>query len=113
MKSALEITKLYFDLSNQGNLIAIEKLFQADATYSSVNTGLYFGVENIMPMMQDFFDAHQKLHWTTHQVKALNEHVIELKFSCDAVSNEGKTKTISGVERVVVVDGLIRHIEVN
>jgi hypothetical protein len=112
MKSSLEITKLYFDLSNQADLAAIEPLFQADATYSSVNTGLYYGIDSIFPMMQAFFSAHQKLTWHAHSIEPLNDYITELHFSCEAINNAGETKNFSGVERVVVVDGLIRHVEV-
>lgn len=112
MNSSLEISQLYFDLSNQGDLKAIEMLFQPDATYSSVNTGLYYGTEHIFPMMRAFFAAHKKLKWQIQSIEQLNDHITELYFCCEAINNAGEQKNFSGIERIVVVDGLIRHVEV-
>lgn len=112
MTISLDITKKYFDLSNQGDLLAIEKMFQTDATYSSANTGLYYGVHEIMSMMTAFFASHQKLHWQIHRIKQLNEHTSEVEFSCEAVNNAGEIQNFSGIERVIVDQGQIRHIEI-
>ncbi len=55
--SSQVITQLYFKLSNAGDLSAIEALIYPQATYSSTNTGWYYGVTDIMTMMTTFFKS--------------------------------------------------------
>lgn len=112
MSTSIEIAQLYFDLSNQADLNAIEKLIHPEATYSSVNTGLYYGIENIMVMMRTFFDQYQSLQWQIKSIEQLDQHITELHFDCEASRNNNETISFNGVERIVVVSGLIRHIEV-
>lgn len=112
MKSSLEMTQQYFDLSNQADLNAIEQLIHTEATYSSDNTGLYFGKKGIMLMMCEFFSKHQRLCWQIKSIEQKNDYITELQFHCDALNNEGETYQFSGIERIVVVDEMIRHIEV-
>ncbi|MCX7554292.1 nuclear transport factor 2 family protein [Marinicella sp. S1101] len=112
MSTSSEIAQLYFDLSNQADLSAIEKLIHPEATYSSVNTGLYYGIENIMLMMRAFFDQYQSLQWQIKSIEQLDQHITELYFDCEACKNNSEIDVFSGVERIVVVGGLIRYIEV-
>lgn len=106
------ITRLYFELSNTGKLSAIQALLNPEATYSSAHTGLYYGITDIMAMMTGFFKSHQSLNWQIDSISTLNEHICEVHFTCKRTDADGKTSEHSGVERLVVVDGLIRHIEV-
>ncbi len=106
------ITQLYFELSNRGDLSAIQALIIPEATYSSANTGLYYGITDIMAMMEGFFKSHQSLKWQIDSIATLSEHICEVHFTCKRSGADGKTSEHTGVERVVVVDGLIRHIEV-
>ncbi len=112
MKTPLEVTQLYFDLSNQADLVGIEALVHPEATYSSVNTGLYYGIKDIMLMMYGFFENHEKLVWQIQSIEQRNDYITELFFECNAIKKNGENYQFSGVERLVVVDGLIRHIEV-
>lgn len=112
MKSSLEIAQQYFDLSNLAELDDIEKMIHPEATYSSDNTGLYFGKNKIMTMMRGFFTNHSKLHWQIKSIEQLDEHVTELHFCCHAIKNNGEKYRFSGLERIVVIDEFIRHIEV-
>jgi len=50
----IELAYNYFKLSNESNMIEIEKLFKESITYSSKNTGLYFGINNIIEMQKSF-----------------------------------------------------------
>jgi len=110
--SSITLSKLYFSLSNQGNLKDIKKLFHPEATYSSEQTGLYYGVEDIMTMMHHFFNQYQSLHWHIDEMKAKTPLITEIKFSCLAVDHHQVKSERTGVERLLVVDELIRHIEV-
>lgn len=59
----LDTTKLYFELSNQRNLDAIDSLFHEEAIYNSANTGLFFGKKSILTMMRGFFEKFPLLNW--------------------------------------------------
>ena len=106
------ITQLYFELSNNGNLSAIQALLNPEATYSSAHTGLYYGITDIMAMMTGFFNSHQSLNWQIDSISSLNEHICEVHFTCKRTDADGNSSEHSGIERLVVVGGLIRHIEV-
>ncbi len=110
--STQAITQLYFELSNAGNLSAIEALIYPQATYSSANTGLYYGVTDIMTMMTAFFKSQHSLKWHIDSITALTEYITEVHFTCNSTDTSGKATERTGVERIVVVGGLIRHIEV-
>ncbi len=113
MKSKAEqIARTYFNLSNSGDLDKITQLIQADATYSSDNTGLYYGVRDIMQMMQGFFNAHISINWHIEQLECLSEHIIEIKFTCQSTNHNGIKTARMGTERLVIDNDKIRHIEV-
>ncbi|MGJ8663504.1 MAG: hypothetical protein ACSHWU_07630 [Marinicella sp.] len=109
---SLTVTKQYFAWSNQADLSNIRTLIHPDATYSSVSTGLYFGVKDIMQMMENFYQSQQLLQWKIDQIQALTPHITEVKFSMHSIDLNHKEHHRTGTERLVVVDGLIRHIEV-
>ena len=109
---SLTITKLYFELSNTGDLSAIDQLISADATYSSTHTGLYFGRIDIMTMMKAFYQSYRSLNWQINSIKVLTEFITEVHFTFISTDHSGQTTERMGIERIVVVDGLIRHIEV-
>ncbi len=109
---ALSITKRYFKLSNAGDLSAIEDLIIDDATYSSAHTGLYFGRMDIMAMMSVFFESYQSLNWQINSIKTISEYITEVHFTFKCTNLSGLVTERTGVERIVVANGLIRHIEV-
>lgn len=106
------ITRRYFACSNQADFVAIEQLLHPEATYSSAHTGLYFGVADIMHMMRGFFANHQALSWQINGLRLTAPHITEVAFVCQSIDLDGKRIERSGTERLVVADGLIRHIEV-
>jgi ketosteroid isomerase-like protein len=110
--SAADITETYFAASNRADLKAVEALFQPDATYSSAHTGLYYGITDIMQMMTDFFQRHSSLHWTMDELKGLSDHLIEVRFTLYACPLNGEPFERQGTERLVIDQGLIRHIEI-
>ncbi len=110
--NASDTTKRYFELSNQGDLSTIKTMFHPEATYSSTNTGLYYGVEDIMVMMQSFFAQFEAIDWHIDALKTHGEHITEVAFTCRTTDLHGTQLKRTGTERLVVAEGLIRHIEV-
>jgi|GEM_PF-2029233 len=116
----IDIAKHYFDLSNQGDLDAIALLFAKDATYSSAHTGLYFGREAIMAMMQEFFASYQTRRWHVNSIWEVNSSIIGFDFTFKGMQaalpdtpSEAQHITREGIEHIIVGgDCLIRHIEV-
>lgn len=106
------IASAYFALSNARDLESIFAMFAADATYSSDNTGLYFGVQDIREMMTAFFEAFPSLHWDVHSRTALSDHIVEIQFTLKARNNANEELVHSGTERIVVSSGKITHVEV-
>jgi ketosteroid isomerase-like protein len=112
MSDALQLAKHYFDLSNEGKLADIKKLFTPSSTYSSANTGVYLGVEQIMAMQAEFFAGYEFLSWNVHNVEEVRPGVVLFDFTFSGKIRDGKTVSRRGVEYVVVHDGKIQHIEV-
>ena len=110
--SPIATVQHYFDLSNNRNLEKVFKLFALEATYSSDNTGLYFGISDIRDMMQNFFDNYPKLHWEIHSIQETTSQIVELNFTLRGTDTQGEKIIRPGIERIVVVDEHLRHIEV-
>ena len=110
--SPLATVQHYFDLSNNRDLEKVFKLFALDATYSSDNTGLYFGISDIRDMMQNFFDRYPELHWEIHSIQETTPQIIELDFTLRGTDTRGEKIIRPGIERIVVVSEQLRHIEV-
>ena len=110
--SPLATVQHYFDLSNNRDLEKVFKLFALEATYSSDNTGLHFGISDIRDMMQNFFDNYPKLHWEIHSIQETTSQIVELNFTLRGTDTQGEKIIRPGIERIVVVDEHLRHIEV-
>lgn len=111
-KSAAEIARHYFDLSNQSKLSDISKLFTACSTYSSANTGMFLGADEIMKMQAEFFAGHQALNWTIDSLEEVKSGIVVIDFSFTGKTLNGEAVYRSGLETVVVYQGKIQHIEV-
>lgn len=112
MDSALGSAMAYFQASNDRDLETIESMFSEEATYSSDNTGLYYGKANIMKMIETFFDYYPELNWVVNGAEEKTDYIVELDFSFDGTDIQGASTSRRGLERLVIVDGKIRHIEV-
>ena len=107
-----EIAKRYFELSNQADLDSIEKMFTDTSTYSSINTGVFYGRDQIMNMVHPFYASFDSLKWNVHEVKEIRPHVIEFDFTFIGIKNSEETIR-DGIEYVIVNnDGLLQHVEV-
>ena len=110
--SAQQIAEDYFRLSNEGDLATIRGMFEPKATYSSDAQGLYYGVDDIMAMMTNFFKAYSKRHWTIETIEQKGLHLVEIRFSFEGMTAEGVPQQRTGIERLVIEDQRIRHLEV-
>ena len=110
--SALAISRDYFRLSNDQDIESISSLFVEDATYSSDNTGLFFGRQDIMEMMGGFFNAFSSLHWSIDSIEEKTPYIVELHFTFVAENTEGESVERQGIEKLVIVNEKIRHIDV-
>ena len=110
--SVLDVTRQYFELSNRRDLEKIFSMFSEDATYSSENTGLYFGLEDIRSMVTNFYSNFPYLHWEIHSIEETTPNIAEVVFTLTAKDTSGNEIIRPGIERVVVVDEELRHVEV-
>lgn len=109
--SALVTAKEYFDLSNARDLEGIANIFAEDATYSSDNTGLYYGKNDIMTMINGFFSSFSELNWVVHSIEEKTPHIVEMDFTFTGKDQNGSDVERRGLESLIIVDGKIRHIE--
>ena len=113
MTDALRLAKNYFDLSNKGKLADIKKLFTPSSTYSSANTGVYLGADQIMDMQTKFFAGFEKMSWHVSNVKEIKPGIVLFDFIFSGKTLSGETIHRSGQEYVIVYNGKIQHIEVH
>jgi len=112
MQTPIEIAQHYFDLSNQRDLDGISELLTDTSTYSSENTGVYLGVDQIMAMKESFYDSFIAMHWEVHEVTEERPGVVRFAFTFSGTKADGEKIERPGVEYVAVKDGLIQHVEV-
>lgn len=112
MSDAIALAKLYFELSNQSDMDAIEALMTDATTYSSVNTGVYLGRTQIMAMQRNFHSSFESLHWEVLAVKEVRPGVVLCDFVFKAKDRNGNQTSKPGDEYVVVADGKLAHVEV-
>jgi len=112
MTDSLQLAKHYFDLSNEGKLADIKKLFTPSSTYSSVNTDVYLGADQIMDMQTKFFSGFKTMCWDVHSVKEVKPGIVLFDFTFSGKTLDGEAVHRSGQEYVIVYNGKIQHIEV-
>ena len=112
MTDQLVTAKQYFVLSNESDLDAIAAMFTESSTYSSENTGVYLGREQIMTMMRAFHESFSELHWEVQSTEKVRPGVIKFVFTFVGTKKSGEKVESSGVEYVIVHDGKLQHIEV-
>lgn len=108
----LALAKHYFDLSNESDLAAIRELMTESTTYSSDNTGVFLGVEQIMDMQTAFHGQFETLGWEVVEVAEVKPGVVRFEFVFSGKTKAGDLVRRPGVEYVVVHDGKLQHIEV-
>ncbi len=112
MSEAVKIAQKYFALSNKSNMDAIEKMFRPSTTYSSQNTGVFLGVEQILEMQRSFHASFKELKWDILSVEEERPGVVKFDFTLIGEKNNGAKVSISGIEYLIIYDGMIQHVEV-
>ncbi len=106
------LTLKYYKLLNERNLTHVALLFHESATYSSNNTGVYFGKKDIIKMIDSFYNEFPQLHWIFHAIKTINDNIAEIDLTLYATDEGGNKIQRSNIETVVTENDYIRHIEV-
>lgn len=112
MSEAVKLAEHYFALSNAGKLDEIETLFTPSSTYSSANTGVFLGAEQIMGMQRTFFSSFKKVGWNVHSVEEVRPGVVLFDFTFSGVTNDDENINRPGLEYVIVYNGKLQHVEV-
>ncbi len=112
MSKAIELARRYFALSNAGNLDEIQTLFTPSSTYSSANTGVFFGAAQIMEMQRRFFAGFTEMEWDVHSVEEVRSGVVLFDFTFSGVTTDGEKVVRPGLEYVIVHAGKLQHVEV-
>ncbi len=110
--TALEIAKLYFELSNKSDFDGISKLFTDTTTYSSQTTGIYLGVEDIIKMQREFHGNFSALNWKVNSVKEVKPGIVLFDYDFSASTNDDEYIHSSGLEYVIISANKIQHIEI-
>ena len=109
---SLELAKHYFDLSNDSDLDEIRKLMTESTTYSSQNTGVYLGADQIMKMQRAFHGSFESLGWEISHVEEVRPGVVCFDFVFSGRTKAGEEVRRPGIEYVIVYNGKLQHIEV-
>ena len=112
MTEAEQLAKHYFSLSNEGNLAEIKKLLTASSTYSSANTGVFLGADQIMKMQSKFFASFESMDWEVHSIEEVKPGIVLFDFTFSGRTHGGEAVHRPGREYVIVYHGKIQHIEV-
>lgn len=112
MSAELELAKHYFELSNQSDFAKITPMFDQNSTFCSRNSEYFIGVDDIMTMQRGHHGSYEKLHWAVNQVTEEKTGVIRFDFDFTATTLQGELVNFSGIEYVIIRNGIIRHIEV-
>ena len=112
MSEALQLAKHYFELSNEGNLAEIKNLFTPSSTYSSQNTGMYLGADQIMKMQSEFFASFETMNWEIRNATEVKPGVVLFDFAFTGRKLGGELVSSYGLEHVIIYRGKLQHIEV-
>ena len=112
MSKELELAKYYFDLSNDSDFSKIEVLFDNNSTFCTRNLEYFVGVENIILMQRAHHGLYKKLNWAVTTIDELKPGVIRFEFDFKAINQKDESVQFSGIEYVIIRDGIIRHIDV-
>ncbi len=112
MSLARQITRTYFELSNQSDMPQIAGLFSDNCTYYSANLGFFIGKPDVIAMQTEFHGQYQTLAWTIDSIAEIKPNVVEIAFSFKARLLDGTEQNRQGREHILIVDGLIQHVAV-
>lgn len=112
MSESINIVQNYFDVSNASDMQAISSMMTASTTYSSENTGLYLGVDQIVAMQSAWHASFETLHWTVASMTETRPGIVLVDFSFEGKKKNGEVINIDGHEYVVIFNRKIQHIEI-
>lgn len=112
MSKELTLAKHYFELSNQSDFENITELFDESSTFCTRNNEYFIGAENIMRMQRLHHGLYKKLNWSVNDVEEVKPGVICFDFSFEGMTQTDELVQITGIEVVIIQDGIIRHIDV-
>jgi plastocyanin len=109
---ALTVSTQYFDLLNDRNLIAVEKLLTKDTTYSSEKQGVYLGQSQIMEILRNLLGGHISLTWKVDSVEQSRPGVVLFNLTLIGTTTSGQQ--VSELKRayIIVSNNQIKHIEI-
>lgn len=110
--SCLSIAESYFSFSNEKNITEISNMFTEKSTYSSNNRGLFLWRENIISMMVWFFADFETLHWEIASIEKIKTNIVECHFTFNGIKKSGENISQKWIEKIVVFEDKIQHIEV-
>lgn len=112
MSKNIELSKYYFQVSNESNFEEIRKFFSESSTYSSQNTGLYLGEESIMEMQKKFHRSFENLNWNIDSINEIKPGIVWIDFTFSGTKTNWETVIFSGYESIIIFNEKIQHIEI-
>ena len=112
MSNAIEIAQQYVEASNCSDMETIKLMMGPSTTYSSQNTGVYLGVDQIIAMQAKFHATFVSLHWDVSEMKEVRPGVVQFEFHMLGVKHSGEQASVTGLEYVIAHNNLLQHIEV-
>ncbi len=106
------IAKKYFRLSNQSDFDGIGKLLSDSTKYSSQNTGVFIGKDDIITMQKNFHSKFSSLSWKVNSVEEVKPGVVLFDYSFEAKTKDEEVVKSEGLEYVIVHNNKIQHIEI-
>ena len=107
-----EVASRYFQLSNASDFAAIAQLFSETTTYRSGSGEFYLGRQDILAMQRAYHDSFHELAWTVSDVAETRPGIVRLEIDFAGKNLGHERVAYSGVEHVIVRDGIIVHIDV-
>ncbi len=110
--NAVEVTKLYFDLSNMSDFTGISDLLSDETIYKSQNTGEYIGSKDILHMQKTFHGKFKQLSWKINSIVEQERGVVCVDYDFQGTLSSGESLDSSGFEYVTVLGDRITRIEI-
>ncbi len=91
---------------------SITELFTDSSTYSSANTGIFLGKDQIMTMMSNFHNSFEELNWDIIRSDEIKPNIIKIDFTFSGIPKQGNKIQSLGIEYIVIHKDKIQHIEI-
>jgi hypothetical protein len=111
-ESPLQIAERYFAASNEHDFVQIGDLLSASITYDSSNTATYRGRDDILAMQRQFHGSFLTLRWEVNSMEEIEPGNVVVNYTFVATKADGEAVTATGLERIVITDRRIQHIEI-